>query len=101
MRRLDEGVVLLLVERAVDVVLAALVPPRGHPGDVHVDAVAVDDRGDGVEEGEGAFARFGGDGLGERGAGQRAGRDDRRVIGQGVDALADDGDVRMLLDRRA
>ena len=54
-----------LVERAVDVVLAALVPARGHPGDVHVDAVAMDDRSDRVEEGEGAFAGFRGDRFGE------------------------------------
>ena len=46
-----------------------------------------------------SLAGFGGDRLGERGAGQRAGGDDRRVIGQGVDPLAHDRDVRMLLDR--
>ena len=44
-------------------------------------------------------AGLGGDRFGELGAGQRAGGDDRRVIGQRVDALADDGDVGMLLDR--
>ena len=98
-KRRDEVVVLRLVERAVDVVLAALVPARRHPGDVHVDAVAVDDRGDGVEEGEGAFAGFGGDGFGELRAGQRAGGDDRRMVGERVDPLADDGDVGVLLDR--
>ena len=53
------------VERAVDVILAAFLPPRGHPGLVHVDAVAVDDGGDRVEEGEGAFAAFRRDCLGE------------------------------------
>ena len=61
----------------------------------------MDDGGDGVEEGEGALAGLGGDRFGERGAGQRAGGDDRRMVGEGVDAFADDGDVRMLLDRAA
>jgi hypothetical protein len=41
---LVERQVLLLVHRAVDVVLAALVPPRGHPAHIHVDAVVVHDR---------------------------------------------------------
>src|SRR3546814_4563098 len=55
---LMKGEILLLRHRAVDVVLAVafradLVPARGHPADVHIDAVAVDDGGDGIEEGEG------------------------------------------------
>jgi hypothetical protein len=69
------------------------------PGDVHVDALAVDDRSDGIEEGEGAFPRFGRDRLGEFRAGQRTRGDDRWVVGQGIDALAHDADVRVLLDR--
>ena len=95
----EEVVILGLVERAVDVILAALVPTRGHPGHVHVDAVAVDDGGDGVEESERVLPGFRGDGCGEGGAGQRPGGDDRRTFGQGVDAFAHDGDVRMRVDR--
>ena len=61
-QRVDEGLVLVAAHRAVDVgrgALAAralLVVARLHPGDVHVDRVAVDDRRDGVEEGERALA---------------------------------------------
>ena len=44
-------------------------------------------------------AGFRGDRFGELRAGQRTGGDDRRMVGQGIDAFADDGDVRMLLDR--
>ena len=60
-QRVDEALVLLAVERAVDVVgagaaRAGLVVARLEPGDVHVDRVAVDDRRDGVEEGELALA---------------------------------------------
>ena len=56
-QRVDEGVVLRLVHRAVDVVLAGaagpdLVVARLEPADVHVDRVEMDDRRDGVEEGE-------------------------------------------------
>ena len=40
-----------------------------------------------------------GDRFGERRSGQRAGGDDRRVVGQRVDPFAHHGDVRMLLDR--
>src|SRR3546814_8292521 len=61
---LDKGVILLLVHRAVDIILAVadrtdLVPAARHPCDVHVDALAVDDGGDGVEEGERVLARRG------------------------------------------
>ena len=35
-------------------------------------------------------AGLGGDGFGERRAGQRPGGDDRRMVGQGVDAFAHD-----------
>ena len=56
-QRIDEGGILVAVERAVDVVgagaaRARLVVARLEPGDVHVDAVAMDDRRNGVEEGE-------------------------------------------------
>jgi hypothetical protein len=59
----------------------------------------VDDRGDRVEEGEGAFSGFGCDGLGELRSGEWAGRDDRRVVGKSVDPLSDDRDLGVLLDR--
>ena len=56
-QRVDEGVVLLARERAVDVVGAGaagtfLVVARLEPGDAEVDGVAMHDRRDGVEEGE-------------------------------------------------
>ena len=55
-QRIDEGVIIGLAHRAVDVVLASsagpyLVIARLVPADVHIDAVAVNDRGDGIEEG--------------------------------------------------
>ncbi len=59
----------------------------------------MDDRRDRVEEGEGVLAGLGGDRRGQPGSGQRPGGDDRRMVGQGIDALAYDGDVGMLRDR--
>ena len=58
---IDEGVILLARERAVDVVgarsaRAGLVVARLEPGDRHVDGVAVHDRRDGIEEGERVLA---------------------------------------------
>ena len=47
------------------------------------------------------FAGFGGDRFGQGGAGQRAGGDDRRMVGQGVDPLAHDVDIGMRGDSRA
>src|SRR5258705_7496827 len=76
-QRRDEILILRLVERAVDVILAAFVPTGGHPGDVHVDAVAGDDGGDGVEERERVPAGFGGDGCWDAGAGPGTGGEDR------------------------
>ncbi len=76
---LVEGEILLLRHRAVDVVLSSLVPARGHPADVHVDAVAVDDGGDGVEEGETVRAGGGDDALRQRLRGERSGRDNCRT----------------------
>ncbi len=60
-QRVDEGVILRLVERAVDVVGVAaagpdLVVARLQPAHAHVDAVMMHDRGDGIEEGELGFA---------------------------------------------
>ena len=59
----DEGLVLRLVHRAVDVVLAGaagadLVVARLEPADIHVDRVEMDDRRDGVEEGQRIGAGF-------------------------------------------
>ncbi len=77
----DEGLVLRLVERAVDVVGAVaaradLVVARLEPGLLQVDAVAIDDRRDGVEEGQVLLAGEGADRLRERRRRQRAGGDD-------------------------
>ena len=58
----------------------------------------MDDGRDGVEEGEGAFARLGSDRVGQARAGQRAGGDNRRMVGQGIDALANDSDGGVLVD---
>ena len=84
--------------RAIDVILASFVPARGHPADVHIDAVAVNDRRDRIEEGESLAAGFGGDRRGQCRAGQRPGGDDRGMIGEGVDALADHDDVGVSAD---
>ena len=59
------------VHRAVDVgglflLRLALVVARLHPGRPHVDAVGIDDGGDGVEEGERLGPGCGADGLGQR-----------------------------------
>ena len=107
-QRLDEGLVLRLVHRAVDVVLAGaagpdLVVARLEPADVHVDRVEMDDRRDGVEEGQRIGAGRVGDRLGERRRGERAGGDDRLVPvrrRQAGDFLARDGDQRMRLEPR-
>src|SRR3546814_15108022 len=99
-----KGEILLLRHRAVDVVLAVafradLVTARGHPADVHIDAVAVDDGGDGIEEGEGVASRLGADGLGQLRRRQRAGGDDGEAGGgEGVDPLAHDLDIGMVAD---
>lgn len=108
-QRIDEGIVLLLGHRAVDIVLAGsagadLVVARLKPADVHVDRLGIDDRRDGVEEGERIGARFRADRFGKTGCGQRAGRDDgeipifRRQTG---DFFAHHRDQRMSGDRRA
>ena len=80
-QRLDERDVLLLAERAVDVVGVAaagtlLVIARLEPRLVHVDRLAMDDRRDGVEEGQRVLVRELPDGVGERRRGEGAGRDD-------------------------
>ena len=60
-QRVDEGVILLARQRAIDVVGAGaagpgLVVARLEPGLVEIDRVAMHDRGDGVEKGERVFA---------------------------------------------
>ncbi|MNY25352.1 hypothetical protein D3C86_1591280 [compost metagenome] len=74
--------VLLFIHRAVDIVLARaaradLVVTRLIPADIHVDAVAVHDGGDGVEKGKRILTRLGLNGGGEIRRGERAGGDDR------------------------
>ncbi len=69
--RVDEGVVLLARQRAIDVVGAGaagtgLVVARLEPGDAEVDRVAMHDRRDGVEEGERRLAGQRRDRIGER-----------------------------------
>src|SRR3546814_2859349 len=54
---LMEGKILLLGHGAIDIILAIalradLVPAACHPANVHVDAVAIDDRRNGIEKGE-------------------------------------------------
>ena len=80
-QRADEAVILFAVHRAVDVVLAGaagshLVVARLEPGNIHVDALAVDDGRNGVEEGELVFAGQGADGRCERRRRQRPRGDD-------------------------
>ena len=69
-QRRDEGVVLVLGERAVEIVgavagRAALVVARLLPGDREIDALVVDDGRDGVEEGERFLAAQPADRLGQ------------------------------------
>ncbi len=110
-QRVDEGLELCVVQGAVDVVLAraarsGLVVARLEPRDRHVDGLGVNDRGNGVEEGEVVFAGQFQDRLGQcrrgegaRGddhaipVGRRQARDlapcnlDQRVFGQGLGDL--------------
>ena len=72
--------VLHFVHRAVDVILAGstgarLVVARLEPGDIQIDRLSVDDRGNCIEEGEGVFICQATDCLGQWCRGQRAGRD--------------------------
>jgi hypothetical protein len=99
----DEGLVLGLVHGQVDIgrrvaAGAFLVVARLAPGDVHVDRLDMDDRGDGVEERQLAFARQLQDrvGQGRRGEGAGGHHDAVPVGGrQAGDFLALDGDQRM------
>ena len=84
----DERLVLRLVHRTVEVIGAVasldiagtdLVVARLLPGDRLIDALVMDDRRDGVEEGERVLAGQFGDRLGECGRGERTGRHDDAV----------------------
>jgi len=104
----DERVILLARERTIDVVGARstrsrLVVARLQPSERHVDRVAVNDRGDGIEEGERVLAGEPGDRFGERWRGQRSGGDDDAVpIGgrQPCDLFAAHVDQRLFGKRR-
>ena len=100
---IDEGLVLLAIKRAVDVVGHAaarsrLVVAGLEPGDAHVDGFAVDDGGDRVEEGQCRLAGARQDGLRQRLRGQRAGGDDHAVPVRrrpGLDLRPVDGHQRL------
>ena len=106
-QRLDECPVLGLVERAIDVVgagagRAGLVVAGLQPGHLEVDAVAMHDRRDRIEERERVLAGDAPDRLRELGRGQRAGRDDHVAggrIGQRRHRLAADLDQHLGLQR--
>ncbi len=84
---LVESEVFVLGHRAVDVISfligggSALVPARLHPADVHVDALAMDDGRDGIEERQPVLPGCFDDALRQRLRGQRTGRDDGRAFG--------------------
>ena len=100
-KRVDEGIVLVFVHRAIEVGGAlflgfAFVIARLHPRFAHVDAVMVDDRGDGIKECEGLCACFGRDGRAQIGGGQRAGGNDpMAAVWQGSDLTVFNADVGM------
>ena len=95
----DEVLVLLAVERAVEVVVGAVgrfAVARGPEGDVGIDGLGVDDGADAVVEVEAAGAGEAGDLLGEGIAGERAAGDDPDgVIGQCGDFFAAQFDQRL------
>ena len=108
---LAEGQILVLGHRAVDVVapvtaqrqrgLGPLVPARGHPGHVHVDRIAIDDRGDGIEEGQALGTGGRADRLGQGLGGERSGGDDGQPGGrQAVNPLARQGQAGLRRQRR-
>ena len=73
----NEGVILVAVERTVEVVRAvALVVARLAPHFAFVDRLGIDDRRDRIEKRQSLFARLRADRSGEIGCGEWAGRDD-------------------------
>ena len=96
----EEGVVLVLGEGAVDVVGGAFVPAGGEVNLVHVDGGGVDDGGDGVVEGEVVGTGDVLEGVGEGLRGERAGGEDGQVgvAVEGEDFFAVDGDVGVTLE---
>ncbi len=106
--RVDEGLVLSLVERTVDVVGAAAAGPgfvvaRLAPAHVHVDRLEMNDRRDRIEEGELRLAGERLDRACQRGRGEGAGRHDDAVpVGrrQAGDLTAVDLDQGMRGERR-
>ena len=97
----EEGLVLLLGEGAVDVVCGAFVVAGGEVDAIHVDGGGVDDGGDGVVEGEVAGTGEALEFRGEGGAGEWAGGEDGDGVGivpciiaasKGGDFFAVDGD---------
>jgi len=103
----DERLVLVAVERTVDVISAVaarsrLVPAGLKPGTIEVDRVPVHDRSDGIEERQRVLAGQPADRIGESGGGERTGGDDDAVPvlrRQSGNFLADRGDQRFRLDR--
>ena len=80
---LPEGSVLLLGERAVDIIRCSLVVPGGEPGSRHVDAVEGDQGGRRVEEVEGgALPEESGEAGGEGVAGEGTGGNDHLSLRQ-------------------
>jgi hypothetical protein len=96
-----EGEILLLVERAVDVILAlALVPARLEPGGFHVDRLEMDDRRDRVEKGERLRACRSANACGKAGGSERTrGYDREPLVREGIDPLAHERDVGMRCQR--
>ncbi len=106
-QRRDEGAILRLVQRAIDVVRAVsrrthLVIAGLEPGDGEIDRLAMHDGRDGVEEGERVFAGQRADRFGECRRRERPRCDDggapifRR---QAADLFAHDLDIGMLFER--
>ncbi len=101
-QRGDEGAILRLVERAVDVIGAvAFVVTRLHPRHRHVDALAIHHRRNRIEEGKRLFAGVRADRVREGGRGERSGgNDDRTPLLRGpVNLSPADLDSRMLFQR--
>ncbi len=107
-RRVDgfaQGGVLVFVEGAVDVVaafvagLGGFVVAGGAEGEVHVDAVGLDDGADGVIEVEAVGADEGGEVVGEGVGGEGSGGDDDEGVGGELcDLVAEDGDVGVVCE---